>query len=64
MQSCDTAFSAKSRRYRPPIILQNPWWAKPFEIFARLLGTPGHNEADPQPDAGSVGAAAVWLHVR
>ncbi|MGB5517269.1 MAG: V-type ATPase 116kDa subunit family protein, partial [Gammaproteobacteria bacterium] len=32
---------------RPPIILQNPWWAKPFEIFARMLGIPGHNEADP-----------------
>ena len=31
----------------PPLILQNPWWAKPFEIFATMLGTPGHNEADP-----------------
>ena len=32
---------------RPPMVLQNPTWAKPFEIFARLLGTPGRNEADP-----------------
>ena len=32
---------------RPPMMLQNPWWAKPFEIFAGLLGTPGRNEADP-----------------
>lgn len=32
---------------RPPMILQNPWWAKPFEIFAGLLGAPGRNEADP-----------------
>jgi len=31
----------------PPLIMQNPWWAKPFEIFARMLGTPGTNEADP-----------------
>lgn len=31
----------------PPMMLQNPWWAKPFEIFTRLLGTPGHDEADP-----------------
>ena len=31
----------------PPMILQNPWWAKPFEIFSGLLGTPGSNEADP-----------------
>jgi len=32
---------------RPPMMLQNPWWAKPFEIFAGMLGTPDHNEADP-----------------
>lgn len=31
----------------PPLILQNPWWAKPFEIFAGLLGMPDRNEADP-----------------
>ena len=32
---------------RPPMILQNPWWAKPFEVFAGLLGTLDRNEADP-----------------
>lgn len=31
----------------PPILLQNPWWAKPFEIFSKALGTPGRDEADP-----------------
>ncbi|MEE9596460.1 MAG: hypothetical protein V3V96_06760 [Acidiferrobacterales bacterium] len=31
----------------PPLVLRNPWWAKPFELFAGLLGTPGRNEADP-----------------
>jgi V/A-type H+/Na+-transporting ATPase subunit I len=31
----------------PPIVLRNPRWARPFEWFARLLGTPGTNEADP-----------------
>jgi V/A-type H+-transporting ATPase subunit I len=31
----------------PPMILRNPWWAQPFEIFARMLGIPDHNEADP-----------------
>jgi V/A-type H+/Na+-transporting ATPase subunit I len=31
----------------PPIVLRNPRWARPFEYFARLLGTPGANEADP-----------------
>jgi len=32
---------------QPPMILNNPWWAKPFELFSGLLGTPGRNEADP-----------------
>ena len=31
----------------PPMLLVNPWWAKPFELFATLLGTPSQNEADP-----------------
>ncbi|MBF0370138.1 MAG: ATPase [Magnetococcales bacterium] len=33
----------------PPLVLANPWWAKPFEIFPKLLGTPGGQEADPSP---------------
>jgi len=32
---------------RPPMVLKNPWWAQPFELFARMLGTPEANEADP-----------------
>jgi V/A-type H+-transporting ATPase subunit I len=31
----------------PPLVLKNPWWAKPFEIFIKMMGTPGSNEADP-----------------
>jgi V/A-type H+/Na+-transporting ATPase subunit I len=31
----------------PPMMLRNPAWAKPFEIFARLLGTPSPDESDP-----------------
>ena len=31
----------------PPLILHNPWWAKPFEMFANLLGMPDRDEADP-----------------
>ena len=30
-----------------PLLLRNPRWAKPFEIFARMLGMPGRAEADP-----------------
>lgn len=32
---------------KPPILMVNPWWAKPFELFSKLLGTPSLNEADP-----------------
>lgn len=32
---------------QPPLMLQNPWWARPFEFFPGLLGTPGRDEADP-----------------
>ncbi len=32
---------------RAPTVLRNPWWARPFELFAKLLGTPDTNEVDP-----------------
>lgn len=31
----------------PPVISNNPVWARPFELFVRLLGVPGQNEPDP-----------------
>ncbi|MBF0165366.1 MAG: hypothetical protein HQM01_12860 [Magnetococcales bacterium] len=31
----------------PPLTLVNPWWARPFERFPRLLGMPGRDEVDP-----------------
>lgn len=31
----------------PPTLTRNPFWARPFEIFGRLLGTPGRGEAEP-----------------
>ena len=30
-----------------PLLLANPWWARPFEVFSRALGMPSRNEADP-----------------
>jgi V/A-type H+/Na+-transporting ATPase subunit I len=30
-----------------PLLLANPWWARPYEIFSRALGMPSHDEADP-----------------
>ena len=29
-----------------PLLLQNPWWARPFEVFIRALGMPSGAEAD------------------
>jgi V/A-type H+-transporting ATPase subunit I len=31
----------------PPLMFSNPAWVRPFEVFARMLGTPGRNESDP-----------------
>ncbi len=31
----------------PPMVFHNPWWSKPFELFAKLLGVPSANEFDP-----------------
>jgi V/A-type H+-transporting ATPase subunit I len=30
-----------------PVVLHNPKWVRPFEVFARLMGVPAGNEADP-----------------
>lgn len=32
---------------RAPLILRNPWWARPFELFARAIGVPSRDEVDP-----------------
>jgi len=34
---------------KPPQLYQNPWWSKPFELFARAFGTPAEDEVDPSP---------------
>lgn len=33
----------------PPLLLDNPPWVRPFELFARALGMPAADEADPSP---------------
>ncbi|WP_455218692.1 V-type ATP synthase subunit I [Kaarinaea lacus] len=31
----------------PPMVFHNPWWSRPFEFFAKLLGVPAADEFDP-----------------
>jgi V/A-type H+-transporting ATPase subunit I len=35
------------RDLKAPVILRNPRWARPFELFERLLGVPEAREVDP-----------------
>ncbi|MBI3045755.1 MAG: ATPase [Betaproteobacteria bacterium] len=40
-------FPAPPRGVQAPLLLQNPWWARPFEVFSRALGMPARYAADP-----------------
>jgi V/A-type H+-transporting ATPase subunit I len=42
-------FPEPPRSFDAPVVMKNPAWARPFELFVRLLGTPGAKEADPSP---------------
>ncbi len=44
---CALGFPPPPADRTAPSLTVNPPWAKPFELFARLVGTPGQNEADP-----------------
>lgn len=40
-------FPPPPRGARAPLVLANPWWVRPFELFPRLVGMPGASGADP-----------------
>ena len=40
-------FPKPPEELQAPLILRNPGWIQPFEIFARLVGMPGRFSADP-----------------
>lgn len=42
-------FPAPPANARVPAIFQNPPWMRPFEVFAKALGTPAFDEVDPTP---------------
>ena len=51
LETCDAralaTFPRPPRGVRPPLVLRNPWWAQPFEVFTRMVGMPGTGGADP-----------------
>jgi V/A-type H+-transporting ATPase subunit I len=40
-------FAAAPAHSKAPMLLRNPAWVRPFEIFSRALGMPSSSEADP-----------------
>lgn len=40
-------FPLPAPKAKAPLLLANPNWVRPFEIFSRALGMPSRNEADP-----------------
>ncbi len=40
-------FPTPPEKAKAPLLLANPFWARPFEIFSRAMGMPGGDEADP-----------------
>lgn len=34
---------------KPPVVLENPWYVRPFEVLTNLYGLPRYDETDPTP---------------
>ncbi len=51
LEACDVRYilrmSETPEGMSPPLVLSNPGWARAFEVFAQMLGTPGRHESDP-----------------
>lgn len=41
--------AAPPSEMQAPLLLDNPPWARPFELFSRAMGMPAATEADPSP---------------
>jgi len=46
---CVVQVSEPPEGSEPPALFANPRWARAFEAFARMVGQPGRDEADPSP---------------
>jgi V/A-type H+-transporting ATPase subunit I len=53
LQACSARallhFAPPPANARAPLLLSNPPWSRPFEVFSRALGMPSSDEADPTP---------------
>jgi V/A-type H+/Na+-transporting ATPase subunit I len=51
LEQCDVRYILRMTQapegLSPPLVLSNPGWARAFEVFAQMLGTPGRHESDP-----------------
>ena len=51
LEACDVRYILRMKDapegLSPPLVLSNPGWARAFEVFAQMLGTPGRHESDP-----------------
>jgi V/A-type H+-transporting ATPase subunit I len=45
----DVAFREPAEGEEPPVLLQNPWFIRPFETLTDLYGLPRYREVDPTP---------------
>jgi len=45
--AADVQFLEAPEHVPSPAVLDNPAWARPFEVFTRAMGMPAANEADP-----------------
>jgi V/A-type H+-transporting ATPase subunit I len=52
---CAVQFPDVPAGSEPPSLLDNPPWARASEGFARMLGQPGRDEADPSPMVALIG---------
>lgn len=54
VRAIDTSGAPALVRFGPPppdlqapMLLHNPWWVRPYEVFGRLIGMPERNATDP-----------------
>lgn len=47
--AADLSLEAPGEADQPPVVLENPWFIRPFETLTDLYGLPRYDELDPTP---------------